>query len=292
MPTTEAVDPAPRITTPGIYQLTDDQYHRDPVPGGSLSSTGARKLLPPGCPARYHHDRHADTTTSTTTFDIGKVAHLLVLGAGARLVVVEAPDWRTRAAREQRDAAWATGRTPILTEQYDQAAAMAAAVRRHPAAAALLDPTTGDPEQSLFWTDPPTGTWLRARVDFLRHRAPGRVIVVDYKTTTAGDLDHVSRSIHAYGYHQQAAWYLAGVRALGIAVDPAFVFVFQEKTPPHLVATVQLDPIAERIGAQLNRRAIDLYHQCTTTGHWPGYPDDVQLVTLPTWAERQHEENL
>lgn len=277
------------IDQPGVYNLTDAEYHRDPVPGGSLSSTGARKLLPPGCPARYHHDRGA-TATSTPTFDLGKAAHLRVLGAGPELVTVHAADWRTKAAQEARKAAWDQGKVPVLAHQVEQVDAMADAIRRHPVASKLLDPRTGDPEQSLFWVDGPTGVWLRARLDFLRNRVAGRVLVVDYKTTEAADLEHIERAIHGYGYHQQAALYLDGVRALGLADDPAFVFVFQETRAPYLITVVQLTRFAEDIGRRRNRDAIDLYRQCTETGHWPGHAEDIQLVSLPAWVERIHKE--
>ena len=33
--------------TAGVYDIPEDLYHRDPVPGGSLSCSGAKKLLPP-----------------------------------------------------------------------------------------------------------------------------------------------------------------------------------------------------------------------------------------------------
>jgi len=33
------------IRRPGLYDLPEHIYHADPVPGGSLSSTGARRLL-------------------------------------------------------------------------------------------------------------------------------------------------------------------------------------------------------------------------------------------------------
>ncbi|WP_431881556.1 PD-(D/E)XK nuclease-like domain-containing protein [Micromonospora chalcea] len=277
------------IDRPGVYDLTDADYHRDPVPGGSLSSTGARKLLPPGCPARYHHDRGA-TASSTPTFDLGKAAHLRVLGAGPELVIVDAVDWRTKAAQEARKAARDQGKVPVLAHQVKQVDAMADAIRGHPVASQLLDPRTGAPELSLFWIDQATGVWLRARLDFLRNRTTGRVLIVDYKTTESASLEHIERAIYAYGYHQQAAMYLDGVRALGLADDPAFVFVFQETSAPYLITAVQLTAFAEGIGRRRNREAIDIYRECTETGHWPGHAEDIQLVSLPAWVERNHKE--
>ena len=42
----------------GVYDgMDEDAYHADPVPGGSLSASGAKLLLPPSCPALYHYRR-------------------------------------------------------------------------------------------------------------------------------------------------------------------------------------------------------------------------------------------
>jgi hypothetical protein len=45
------------ITEPGVYDIAEDHYHADPVPGGSLSNSGAKKLLPPSCPAKFAYER-------------------------------------------------------------------------------------------------------------------------------------------------------------------------------------------------------------------------------------------
>lgn len=277
------------IDQPGVYDgMPDDVYHADPVPAGSLSSSGARKLLPPNCPAKFRWEQD-NGQPHNPIFDFGHAAHLHVLGAGAPLVVVDAADWRTKDARAQRDQAYADGHTPILAAEYDQVIGMAKAVLEHPTAAALFNPETGDPEQSAFWIDQPSGIWRRTRFDFLRTRTTGRVVIPDYKTCASADPEHIQRAVHNYGYHQQAAWYLDTVRALGLAEDPAFVFVFQEKQAPYLVNVVQLDPIAERIGRDLNRQAIDIYADCQRTGRWPGYSDDIELISLPAWATRTEE---
>ncbi|MFI2667894.1 PD-(D/E)XK nuclease-like domain-containing protein [Micromonospora carbonacea] len=281
------------VTEPGLYPDMDDAtYHGDPVPAGSLSSTGARKLLPPSCPAKFrwwldNGDRPKDA------FDLGHAAHLKVLSRGLDLAVVDAPDWRTKAAKEAKAAAYAAGQVPLLAVDHDRVEAMAAAVRRHHIAGPLLDPESGQPEMSAFWIDQDTGVWCRARYDFLRHPVPGRRrIVADYKTTPDASLEHIQRAIHRFGYHQQGAHYLDGAIALGAADDPAFVLVFQETEPPHVITVVQLDPVALRIGRDLNRQALATYAECQRTGVWPAYSDDIEPVALPTWVERQHTKEI
>jgi hypothetical protein len=271
--------------------MSADEYHADPVPGGSLSSSGARKLLPPNCPALFHHERQHGRPPKRE-LDLGHAAHKLVLGVGPDLVVVDASDWRTKAAQDKRDEARATGAVPLLRAEWEQLKAMAEALRAHPVASALFAPGRGKPEQALIWQDGPTGVWRRALLDWLPAQVAGwRLIVPDYKTTRDADPESIARAVHTYGYHQQAAWYLDGVKALGLhGQEPAFVFVFQEKTAPYLVTVVELDALALRIGAARNRRALETYARCTAEDRWPGYSDAVESICLPAWAEKSDSE--
>lgn len=279
-----------RPAGPGVYDLTAEDYHADPVPGGSLSSSGAKRLLPPSCPALFHHWATVGQEHKQA-FDLGHAAHTLVLGVGAQMSVVDADDWRTKAAKDARAAAYAAGETPLLRAEHEQLVAMAAALAEHPSAGALLRPGTGNAEQTLIWQDQETGVWRRAMLDWTTHAADGRLWIVDYKTTRSADPSAVSKALENYGYLQQAPWYLDGATELGLAGDlePAFLFVFQEKTPPYLVTVAQPDPEVLAWGRRRNRKALDVYRRCVETGHWPGYADDVISVALPRWATYQHE---
>lgn len=281
------------ITKPGVYDMPAETYLADPVPGGSLSSSGARKLLPPSCPAKYRWELD-HPPAPRPEWDFGHAAHKLILGAGPDIVVIDAADWKTKAAREDRDAAYAADQVPMLAADYEQVQAMEKALLEHPVASKLFAPGTGRPEQSLFWVDEPTGIWRRARLDWLRNPGPGRLITPDYKTTRAADLDSIARSVHLFGYFQQAAWYLDGVHALGLAEEgeSAFVLVFQEKAAPYLITVVELDVMALRLGRELNRRAIELYAQCRQADRWPGYSDGIELIPLPVWAENKLLEEI
>lgn len=273
------------ITEPGVYDIPNDVYHADPVPAGSLSSSGARKLLPPSCPAKFKYERdHGQAPTDT--FDFGHAAHGLALGDGPDLVKVDAGDWRTKAAQEQREAARAEGKVALLAADYAAVHAMADALRDHPIASRLF--TNGKPEQSLFWIDEDDDVWRRARLDWLPQGSGGRLIIPDYKSTRSAAPDAISKHLADYSYHGQAAWYLDAVHALGLAEDAAFVFVFQEKAPPYLVTVAEPDPMALRIGREQNRRAIEVFAECQATDTWPGYSTDIELIGLPAWVENRY----
>jgi len=281
------------ITEPGVYQMTADAYHADPVAGGSLSSSGARALLPPSCPARFRYDRDHGQAHKRT-FDLGHAAHLLVLGEGPELVVIDADSYRTKAAREQRDEAHERGAVPLLADEAAQVLAMADELRSHPVASLLFDPGRGLPEQTLIWRDDPTGMMRRARLDWLPDQPThSRLIIPDYKTCHSAAPDLLARAAYQYGYHQQAEWNTAGAQALGLADDDAaFVFVCQEKAPPYLVTVLELDATALRIGAIRNRRALQIFARCVETSTWPAYVDGVAHVALPRWAEIEEGEHL
>jgi hypothetical protein len=281
------------ITEPGIYEIDADSYHADPVPGGSLSSSGARRLLPPGCPALFKFEQQ-HPAAPTSDMILGTAAHTMVLGAGPEIVTVEANDWRGKAAREKRLEAEVRGAIALLEDDVARINGMAAAIRKHDIARALLNPDHGRPEQAIFWQDAETDVWRRALIDWLPDLGHGRPIVVDYKTTVSAERESIRRSVAKYGYHQQAAWYLDAAHSIGYPPNTAFVFLFQEKTPPYLITPVQLDDTAMAIGRDRNRRAIEIYRDCTKTGIWPGHTTDddsgFAYIGLPAWVEREHFE--
>lgn len=278
------------ITEPGLYDITAEAYHSDPVADGSLSSTGARKLLTM-CPAAFRHwQLHG--SEHQQVFDFGRAAHAVVLGVGDPLCVIDAEDYRTKAARTQRDNAYAMGQTPVLPQEHRQIMAMAKAIRNNETAMALLDRDSGYPEQTLVWTDPKSQVVCRAMLDWLPQPVEDqRLVVVDYKTTASANPEEIAKSVYKYGYHQQADFYLRGIRELGVdgGIPGAFVFLFQEKFPPYLITPVQLDQSAMEWGRIANDKALDKYRECTTTGNWPGYASDIISVSLPGYATRQYE---
>lgn len=279
------------VTEPGVYDLDIDTYHADPVPAGSLSASGARLLLPPSTPAHYRHERDHGRAPKRE-WDLGHAAHTLVLGVGPDIAPVDAPDWRTKAAKEQAAEAREAGAVPLLRHEFDQMQAMADALRQHPVAGPLADPGNVHVEQSLFWQDEPTGVWRRSRPDILPRRlsSRGRLVLADYKTAISADTESVEKAMHRYGYYIQAANAVAGAQALGLADTVAYLLIVQERTPPHLVHVVEPDAGALRAGAIDMRRALEIYARCAEENVWPGYETEIEQVGLPTWAAREYEQ--
>lgn len=274
-----------------LDDLTADEYHADRT---SISSTGLRALLDPGCPAQYRYDRD-NPPAPKREFDLGNALHAAVLGKGADIVEIDYPDYKKADARAQRDAAYDEGKIPLLPKEKEQIDAMAAAIRQHRDAGPLFAPGVGVAEQSIYWTDRATGVRCRVRPDWLIIR-PDMAAVVDLKSTTDASPDACSRAIETYSYHQQGALYVDGVYAAFDPADVRFFFVFISKKAPYLITVRELADQDQDIGRARNERALRIYADCESTGEWPdwtGPVDTIPQIGMPTWATlRQAEEYL
>lgn len=276
----------PWITEPGVYDLTDDEYHADPVVGGSLSSSGARTILNRS-PAEFRYGERIDKGH----FDFGHAVHADLLGVGARVVVIEADDWRTKKAQQERKDIRAAGGVPILRTEEPTVKAMVAEVRRHPVAGPLFA-RPGRAEVSLVSPpDPATGVTCRARIDWFPDVEPGeRRIIVDYKSTKDSHPAAFARAVWEYGYNMQGPWYGDVLSWLGMdnGIPPYFVLVVQSKEKPYLVTYGWPSARSIEWGRVRNRKARAIYAACVASGEWPGYGNEPQEWDIPDWLDRQY----
>jgi len=288
------VTAAVEVEAPKVVDgLSAEAYHADKT---SISSTGLRALLNPGCPAQFKYDRD-NPQPPKREFDMGNAVHAAVLGEGHDIVEVTGfSDYKKGDARAVRDAAYAAGKVPLLPKEKKQVDAMAAAIRKDRNAGPLFAPGMGIPERSIYWTDPATGVRCRVRPDWLIIR-PDVTVIVDLKTTTDASPDACSKAIESYSYHQQGALYIDGVQAAGLAPEGArFFFAFQSKKAPYLVTVRELNDQDQDIGRGRNEEALRIYAECERTGEWPdwtGPVDTIPQIGMPTWDTiRQAEEYL
>lgn len=273
--------------SPGLFDsITDHEYH-----GATdwLSSSGIRELLKPGGPARFRYNLDNDRVEHAAHYDEGHAAHAEVLGTGLEVVEVKAKDWRTKAAQEARDTAYAEGKVPLLTAGVEMVRGMGAAVREVPEAMELL--TGGRPEVSAFTVDAQTWTQLRARPDYLIEHGDGVVTCVDYKTSADASPRGFAKSATKFGYTVQEATYKRVLRSLGFEVA-RFLFLAQEKVPPYLLSFHENDPEDVALADLLVSRGIDIYSECLATNEWPGYGTQINIMRMSRWARFDAEEAL
>lgn len=277
------------ISEPGIYEVSEDDYHNDPCVTPSLSSSGARDILKT-CPAKFWWNSPMNPKREPQerpALNFGRAAHQWLLMGGDGFLdryFVTDPDLHpnSKVAKQQKADAIERGMTIISTDDLATIRAMKEAIEAHEFAWAAF--SNGKPEQTLVWKDKETGVMLRCRPDFL----PAALAhIPDYKTAISARLADFERAVWNYGYYQQAAWYLDGIEAVTGHKPQSFFFVVQEKEAPYLINPIRAGQLSIEWGRLQNRRAIRLFAECLDSGVWPGYSADVETAELPTFALRE-----
>lgn len=291
----------PIITQPGAYaDIPAEDYHGNPdlLPGPSLSSSGAKKLLSQS-PYHFWFDSPLNPNrpgeADKPHFNIGKAAHdMILLSERWPEFYHVLPEGFSRAGTKkfadaiaEADAAREAGMVVLRAEDAETVEAVAAAIRRNSLAVACL--TNGVSEETLAWQDPMTGRWLRARPDFRPNSIPEKratMVVPDLKFVAPSNADPEGfrRSIYNFGYHMSAAFYSDGIKAVYGHHPTHWLHIVVEREPPYCVALYELPGEDIERGRVLNRRAINLFDRCLSAGRWPGYADDPLAVGLPIWA--------
>ena len=250
--------------------ITNADYHADPAISASHLHAVAKS--PQHYWARYL-DPNRPVAEPTAAMRFGSLVHTAVLEPDQLLQRYGvAPDRRTKAGKEAAEQMTQQGIEPVSEADMVLALSVAASVREHPYAGALLD--AGKAEQSFWWDDLPTGLRCKCRPDW--HCG---ATVVDLKTTTDASPGGFARSVATFRYHVQASHYLAGLHGA-----ERFLFIAVEKTYPYAVAVYELDADAMRVGDELRRRDLQMIADCRATNEWPGYSTTCESLSLPKWA--------
>lgn len=271
----------------GIVSIPADTYHADDLGDTpSLSASIAHRLLTQSpAHARAAHPRlnPAYVREEEQKFDIGTAAHAWLLEGRDAVAVCEFPDWRSNAAKEQRDLARAADQIPLLGKHYDELMAMCNAVSGQLDALEVAPRpfSDGKPEQTLVWSEGDVP--CRARLDWLRDDL---TTIDDLKTTSrsANPESWTRSTLWSIGAHVQAAFYLRGLRAV-TGSDAEFRWVVVETAPPYALSVVSLAPQALAVADDQVSVAIRLWRECLETDVWPGYPTRTCYAEMPAWLE-------
>jgi hypothetical protein len=274
------------IDKPGKYDgIQKERYHGQLTVRPSFSRSMAHTLVT-SCPAKLWDSCYLNPHVQPEQkdkFDIGDASHLIVLEPeqwGDRVVLIDADSYRTNAAKESRDAAYAAGKTPLLPDQRAHILAMhRALIADSDARALLFDDTGGENEQTFVAIDQDTGLYLKARTDRVNLR-DGRV--VDFKSTGSANPDDWAGRVYDNGYYIQDPFYREVIGGATGEWIKEFIFVVQEAKPPYLISINWLDTIDIELGRNSMGRATDIFARCLATGRWPGYGRN--MVKMKAWA--------
>ncbi|HXG69956.1 MAG TPA: PD-(D/E)XK nuclease-like domain-containing protein [Gemmatimonadaceae bacterium] len=265
----------------GIHlRLSEADYHRREL--GMVSKSGLDLVR--RSPAHYKAWVDGQDGETTPAMAFGKAFHCAILEpdvfSATYTVEPDFGDCRFKDNKSKRDEwrAASVGKTPLTVEDGAAITAMAKAVHDHPRAGRML--TGGDAEVTARWQDPETSLECKARGDYLRRDLR---MLIDVKTTTDASPLGFPKSFANYGYFRQEALYRDGFNAAGAPVD-LFAFIAVEKVPPYALAIYTLEAEDIQRGRDSVRRDMVTLAECLRRNEWPGYPEEIQTLKLPSWA--------
>jgi hypothetical protein len=268
-------------------------YVRDPAPTPSLSASLAHTLLSRSPRHAFYESPRLNPEwqpDDSEAADLGTIVHAVLLEEDrSRIVVVDAPDWRSKDSRAARDAARQAGKLPVLRDRMVDVENCVAAARQAIAKSELAEvfAAGAKPEVSLFWQE--DDIWCRARPDWL---SDDRRVALDVKTTSgSAEPNAWARGpLLANGYDLQGAHALRGISALEHPRGVSFVFVVVETHPPYGVSFVGLSPAFLAFAEAKLASARAIWRECVQTNRWPSYPMRVCWAEPPAWVTMQWEE--
>lgn len=298
-----------KISKPGIYSgVPIDFYHGDCCIGPSFSSTTLRKVEDPDISMEEIWDElylnpEAKEPETKEVFIRGRAVHTLLLGEGGfREQFVIRPEtypndetkpWNGN-SKDCKNwlAEQALAKKSVLKpDAIPNIRGMADKLAAHPVIQAGI--LNGLVEHSIFWIDPVTGLWCKARPDAIPLDAN---MLADLKGAEDVSRSATRKSISNYGYHMQLGLGAIGIYQTTGRVMTDFTLVFVKWTRPWSINHKPVSPQAIYRARQQIRRALDKLAVCVATGIWPGHDDDEATAELQDWLEarlaREEEQGL
>lgn len=271
------------ITKSGIYDITAEQYHADPCPKPSLSSSIANILSKKtAMHAKFAHPRLNPNfcEKSTSYFDFGRAMHSLLLEPNKGAIVqIDYPSWHTDKSKQERDFLKSIGKTAILSKDYNKARLMAEIARDFMRSTKIgPDFFGGQKEASLIAYD---DCWLRGRLDCI---SSDRSIIFDYKTVLNAHPDNfVNYAVSEYGYDIQTAMYLELNKLIGFKGNQRYFWILQEKEEPYCCSLVEASESQIECGKRKLMLAKQQWVKCLASNEWPGYGNEAFYLDAPSW---------
>ena len=292
--------PAPlRIAEPGIYDLTEKQYHADPVIVPSFSRSIAKlfvELSP--AHARAAHPRfggdgaileddaehEAEQRDTQEDRDVGSVAHAMFLRGEKIAELVPFNTYQTKEAKRLRDEILAAGKIPLKVTKHDETMRLVDALEAYRARTGAF--TKGKPEQTLIWRE--GETWCRCMVDWLPDDAGAPL--QDLKTTAGRAVPAVwTRRCFSTFAHLQTVFYPRGAAEVRDGEVPAGMhYHVAETKPPFGIRKFELTDAATEVAAAQLEYALAQWRWCMKEASWPGYDEGtVEWVDPPVYVLRE-----
>jgi exodeoxyribonuclease VIII len=225
----------------------------------------------------------------TEALQFGRVVHTLVLEPekfwNEYACLSDDVDLRTTAGKNMKKDAVERhpGKTIIRNAEFKAAEKIAENVKAHSKITPFL--ARAKREISIKWNIDEIP--CKGRIDAY---VQSHGVILDLKTTQNVTTRAFSKSIWQYGYHYQAAWYQRGLQALGLPANK-FVFIAVEASSPYGVRVYELDDDVLAAAQKRIDEWLIIYQMCESTKSWPCYTQDIEVISLPSWAKDVEDES-
>lgn len=266
------------VTDPGFVELTNSDYRKQ-TDWVSISELNLFRVAP----ILYKHriiDGHREPPTAAQ--DKGIAVHTAVLEPAVFVKeyasLPEGTDLRTTVGKNLKKKLEDEnpGIKFMKPDEYELITGTARSVLTRKNAVELLNESVA--EQSYFWVDEETGVKCKARADSL---SLTKRIVTDLKTTK--DVREFDKSVMGWSYHRQAAFYLDGLSSVTGDVWTEWYWIAVSVEAPHLCREYKADYKLLDLGREEYRSALRAFKICKETNVWPGLPDEIETISLPSW---------
>lgn len=177
----------------------------------------------------------------------------------------------------------AEDRTLVDGEQYLAATRVRDACMAVPGIARWFEPGKWRGEVTIVARDPETGALCKIRCDLLHFVSEREVVILDGKSYATVMEDDFARQVARMLYDLQTAFYFDVATWAGYTVL-AHMYLGYESEYPHLPRLFELDAVSFASGRRKYREALNTYARCLKNNDWPGHPDEIVTITLPTYA--------
>lgn len=294
--------------TKWVGEMPDVEYHCDPCEEPSLSASMAHVICAESLAhARLRHPKFGGVPLAATrAMDEGDMLHALLLtgkhSERAAMITEANPktnepyeDFKTKRARELRDAAIEDGKTPVLPKMARVVQSMYGHMHEAMCRKGLGLVDTGKAEQVIVWQQKASSGRLvqcRTKIDCIDligvdgSDGPSSCRIRELKTVKAGGAkpSKVDSAISNDGYAIQAVAQISAVEHLfpELTGRVDFRWVFAEKEPPWCVTEAIPTGAALELGGILWQHAVDSFATALDTDVWQDYTGEEPHLASPT----------
>ena len=217
----------------------------------------------------------------TDKMDFGSLVHALCFTPNLveeQFVLSQYDDFRTKEAREWRDATALEGKTIVKEADWQRAEDIKEVVME---SNYIMGLGACDYEVAAFGKI--GNTLIKGMIDILPHRGD---TLVDLKVTgSIGDAKQMQSLVMNFGYHWQAALYLDLVNGLS-EQEPRtkFEFLFVEDSYPYEYAVIRLSEDFINLGRVGYMNAVAKWQNAVSSKKFSPSHEGVLEITAPPWA--------